>query len=130
MTGVLVDASAVVEILADFPAAARVRSILFGYANAYTTPVTRVEAGFVMMGRLGWRAARFETSFDALELEELPVDAATGRAALAAFDRFGRGRHKAKPNFGDCIAYAAARQHALKLLLIGDDFARTDIEPA
>jgi ribonuclease VapC len=50
--------------------------------------------------------------------------------AREAFDRFGRGRHPARLNFGDCMAYAVARVHDVPLLYKGDDFARTDIRAA
>ena len=52
------------------------------------------------------------------------------RLASAAFDRFGRGRHAAKLNFGDCLAYAVAVKHETSLLYKGEDFSLTDIRPA
>lgn len=61
---------------------------------------------------------------------ELPIDAEIGRLALDAFERFGKGRHKAKLNFGDCLSYATAKRHGLRLLYVGRDFAATDIEAA
>ena len=51
-------------------------------------------------------------------------------AAVDAFLRFGRGRHKAALNFGDCLSYAAAANAGDSLLFVGDDFAQTDITPA
>jgi ribonuclease VapC len=51
-------------------------------------------------------------------------------AATAAFLRFGRGRHPAALNFGDCMAYAVASVAGLPLLFTGDDFALTDIARA
>jgi ribonuclease VapC len=51
-------------------------------------------------------------------------------AAVDAFLRFGRGRHKAALNFGDCLSYAAAATANDSLLFVGDDFAHTDITPA
>jgi len=59
-----------------------------------------------------------------------PVSADARRAAIDAFDRFGKGRHPAALNFGDCFAYASARQAGVPMLYKGDDFARTDIETA
>ena len=47
--------------------------------------------------------------------------------ALNAFERYGRGRHPAALNFGDCFAYACARAHGAPLLYKGNDFARTDL---
>jgi len=52
------------------------------------------------------------------------------RAASTAFDRFGRGRHKAALNFGDCLAYATASVAGDALLFVGDDFRQTDITTA
>jgi ribonuclease VapC len=50
-----------------------------------------------------------------------------GHAALQAFARYGRGRHPAQLNMGDCFAYACARARNVQLLYKGDDFARTDL---
>lgn len=57
----------------------------------------------------------------------LPVDADTGEHAVHAHERYGKGNHKARLNFGDCFAYAMARQHNVPLLYKGDDFALTDL---
>jgi ribonuclease VapC len=50
--------------------------------------------------------------------------------ARRAFALYGKGRHPARLNFGDCMAYALAKSHGEPLLFKGDDFARTDVEPA
>jgi ribonuclease VapC len=55
------------------------------------------------------------------------IDRDTGFAAVAAFDRFGKGRHAAGLNMGDCFAYACAKQLNASLLCKGNDFPRTDI---
>lgn len=57
----------------------------------------------------------------------IPIGSATGREALAAFARFGRGRHAAALNMGDCFAYACAREADMPLLCKGNDFPRTDV---
>lgn len=62
-----------------------------------------------------------------VEASILPISAEVGRAALVAYDRYGRGRHPASLNFGDCFAYACARVHGLELAFKGDDFSRTDL---
>ena len=56
----------------------------------------------------------------------IPVDAAIGTLALDALARFGKGRHPAALNMGDCFAYACAKARAQPLLCKGDDFGRTD----
>jgi ribonuclease VapC len=62
--------------------------------------------------------------------EILPIDTAIGAIALDAFARFGKGRHPAALNMGDCFAYACAKAQGQPLLCKGDDFARTDIRRA
>lgn len=57
----------------------------------------------------------------------IPIGPATGREALAAFARFGKGRHAAALNMGDCFAYACARETDMALLCKGNDFPRTDV---
>ena len=64
------------------------------------------------------------------EIEVRPVPAEVRGLALDAFDRFGKGRHPAALNFGDCFAYACARFAEAPLLYKGDDFPQTDIETA
>lgn len=67
---------------------------------------------------------------DAAEISTVEIGDAEREAALNAMDRFGKGRHPAQLNMGDCFAYACARTHAAPLLFKGDDFGRTDIEVA
>lgn len=63
-------------------------------------------------------------------IEIVAVEPAVTALALDAFRRFGKGRHPAKLNFGDCFAYACAKHHKVPLLYKGDDFNQTDIEAA
>ena len=64
----------------------------------------------------------------AARIEIVPITEETGRAALGAFDRYGKGRgHPAQLNMGDCFAYACAKTLRLPLLYKGDDFRRTDL---
>jgi ribonuclease VapC len=63
-----------------------------------------------------------------LELEILAFEAGHVTAARQAFRRFGKGRHRAALNFGDCCAYALARTLGMPLLFKGHDFSLTDIE--
>ncbi|HEV2363447.1 MAG TPA: type II toxin-antitoxin system VapC family toxin [Caulobacteraceae bacterium] len=66
----------------------------------------------------------------AAEIETAAIGPAERDLALQAMERFGKGRHPAQLNMGDCLAYACARARGLRLLFKGNDFARTDIEPA
>ena len=55
------------------------------------------------------------------------IGAEESRIALEAFDRFGKGRHPARLNMGDCFAYACAKAHRMPLIFVGNDFALTDV---
>ena len=60
-------------------------------------------------------------------IAEIEVTGAIGVAAVACFERFGKGRHSARLNFADCLSYACAKFHGATLLFKGDDFSRTDV---
>ena len=60
----------------------------------------------------------------------VPFGESEWQVAVGAFLRFGRGRHPAALNFGDCLSYAAAAVAGDSLLFVGDDFRKTDITPA
>jgi len=75
-------------------------------------------------------AVRFDELLDALRLEIEPVTVEDGYRTRAAYSDYGRGRHRARLNFGDCFAYALAKRCGEPLLFKGNDFSRTDIEPA
>lgn len=66
----------------------------------------------------------------AFDVAQIPFDEPHWRAALDAQRRYGRGRHPAALNFGDCLSYAVAKVTGRPLLFAGDDFSRTDIAPA
>lgn len=92
---------------------------------------TLVEASLVMSGRRRTPSAReVEGLVAELGVTVVPFGEAEWRLAVDAFTRFGRGRHPAALNFGDCLAYATARSLGDELLFVGDDFARTDLASA
>ena len=74
--------------------------------------------------------ARFETLLAGLALDVVPVSAEQAVAARTAYQRFGRGNHPARLNYGDCFAYALAKVTGEPLLFKGNDFSQTDIAPA
>ncbi len=92
---------------------------------------TLTEAGLVLASRLGRNAE--DVLGDFLNIHALNVVAFSEvhwREAVRAFYRFGKGRHPAGLNFGDCLSYAAAKVAQKPLLYIGNDFAQTDLERA
>ena len=90
-----------------------------------------LESLIVLTGRHGNDTYPDLSAFlDGLQVEIVPVDRRQVRLAYEAFLRFGKGRHKAALNYGDCFAYALARQLDMPLLFKGDDFSQTDVRPA
>jgi ribonuclease VapC len=67
---------------------------------------------------------------DSYQIQVMPWDDALAELAAEAFLRFGKGRHPAKLNFGDCMAYALAKSLDAPLLYKGSDFAQTDVASA
>jgi ribonuclease VapC len=92
---------------------------------------TLVETGIVVSARRGAPAGReLDDLVRELGVTVVPFGEAERHAAVEAYGRFGRGRHEAALNFGDCLAYATAAVAGDTLLFVGDDFARTDIPAA
>jgi len=92
---------------------------------------TLVEASLVLTGRRRARArGEVERLIAELGVTVVPFGDAEWRLAVAAFTKFGRGRHPAALNFGDCLAYATAMSLGDSLLFVSGDFAKTDVAPA
>ena len=128
-----VDASVIAAILleeADAPVLAeRLESARSG--GCVTSPLGVFEATLAIARNHRGDVARaraivLEFLRDA-EVRVAPIDEETAGRAIDAHERFGKGRHRARLNFGDCFAYAMARQHGVPLLYKGDDFALTDL---
>jgi ribonuclease VapC len=125
------DSSALIAILfAEAGHLALVDRILDAESVRIATP-TLVETSLVFAGRRRAKAAgEVEALVHELGVSVAPFGEREWHAAVEAFLRFGRGRHKAALNFGDCLAYASAAVANDSLLFVGDDFARTDIAAA
>ncbi len=92
---------------------------------------TVVELGIVLSSRLGTDARSLVAQLlDQLDIAEVDFGASHWREAVHAFWRFGRGRHAAGLNFGDCLTYAVARLSNEPLLYVGSDFSATDLTTA
>ena len=94
----------------------------------HLSAVTRVELGIVSHNKM--IARQVEALLTALNVDIEPFDAAQAALALTAFTKYGKGRHPAALNFGDCYAYALAKSMNLPLLYKGNDFAQTDVASA
>ncbi len=87
-----------------------------------------LEASIVMLVRKGPAGVReLDLLLHTIQVEVVPFDRDQVALARRAYEHFGKGRHPARLNFGDCCAYALARQSGEPLLFVGDDFGRTDV---
>jgi ribonuclease VapC len=127
----VVDTSAILALLLDESSARGVERALRAAAAPVLSAASMVELGIVTSARLGSAGATAaQAVLDAGGVVTVPVDALIGEAATAAWWRFGKGRHPAGLNFGDCFAYATAQHYEVPLLCVGDDFGHTDVVTA
>lgn len=127
-----VDASVIVAILSNEDGWQRhARKIEFGDL-ILTSPIAIWEATIATTRtkRLDVQAAStiVEAFLSANRIRTIPITPEIGALAIEASRRFGRGRHPAALNLGDCFAYACAKAHGVPLLYKGEDFPQTDIE--
>lgn len=122
----ILDTSAIIALLLDEPDAPRLFAVLSESQAKGVGAPTLVETGLVLSAKLGTqrRLHRFLQEFG---VTVIPFGDPHWQTAVLAFERYGRGRHPAKLNFGDCLSYAAAKVAGAELIYVGDDFARTDL---
>ena len=127
-----VDASALVAILLREPGWQALTEGLEGAVQPITSAVGVYETALAVARLRGGdlQAARADVRafLHAAGIAIVPIEADDADAALAAFERYGKGRgHPARLNMGDCFAYALARRRGVPLLFKGDDFSKTDL---
>ena len=131
---IFVDASALAAIILREPEADRFIDALSRGERAVTSPLAVFEAALAVRRRFESTVREAVADVDELvsdlAIEIVPIERSQGHDALDAFDRFGKGRHPAGLNMGDCFAYALAKAHGAALLFKGDDFVKTDIAAA
>ena len=125
---IAVDTSALMAILLDEPAAADCITVLASEEHLVISAGTVAEA-LIVAARRGV-SEEMVRMVDGLGFEVAPVTTATARQIAEAYAQWGKGSHPAGLNFGDCFAYAIAKERACRLLFVGDDFLQTDVEAA
>ena len=127
----VVDTSALVAIYLREPEHPAFESAIDQAPAVFLSVVSRVELTAVLSGgRVAATPDEVANFVDSLSLELMAVDAGQADLAVRAILTFGKGRHPARLNLGDCFAYALAKSLDAPLLFKGEDFARTDIVPA
>ena len=126
-----IDASVLCAILLGEPDAGALSDRLEASVSRITSPVAIVETGLRLMKESGADLASVRADIadllSAAEITVVPIGTGEADVALDAHARFGKGRHGARLNMGDCFAYACARTHGVPLLYKGEDFALTDV---
>ncbi len=129
-----VDASALVAIVTFEPEKERLELSLKNSAEVSTSALTLYEAALAITRKKEISIEAAVAFVDEFVRESgaviIPIDADIGREAILAFDRFGKGRHRAALTMGDCFSYACAKVHHVSLLCKGDDFVHTDMRIA
>jgi ribonuclease VapC len=127
----IVDSSALLAIVFREKGFERLLANIQNAPSAAVGTPTLAETAIVLHARLGHGAqGLLERLIDELEIQEVPFGEIHWREAADAFRRFGRGRHLAGLNVGDCMAYSVARLAGEALLFVGEDFGRTDVDAA
>jgi ribonuclease VapC len=127
----IVDTSVIIAVLRDEPEAAELREALGRPQVRRMSAVSYVEAAVVVdSNRNPVLSRRFDDLLSDVQIAVEPVTLNQARIAREAYRDFGKGRHRAGLNLGDCFAYALAKEKGETLLFKGKDFCHTDVEPA
>ncbi|HEX9941139.1 MAG TPA: type II toxin-antitoxin system VapC family toxin [Thermoanaerobaculia bacterium] len=126
----VIDTSALLAILLDEPERRSFNEAIEAAESRVMSAAIFVEVSIVIESRLGAEGLRdLDLFIERAGIELAPVDAEQAHVARRAFSRFGKGRHRAGLNYGDCFAYALATVLGEPLLYKGDDFRQTDVTP-
>jgi ribonuclease VapC len=129
---IVIDSSALIAILRREPEADSFLQVIAVADGCLLSSVSLLETSMVLAGRTGDAASW--TDLDALiaraAMQVVAQDAGLVEAAREAFRRYGKGRHPAGLNLGDCASYAVAKARNLPLLFKGNDFPKTDLTAA
>jgi ribonuclease VapC len=129
-----IDASALTGILANEPDGADLLARIERAKTRLTSPLavweTTIAIGRILGLDIPAAAAAVESLLAIAEIDIMAITPDMRAIAISAYDQFGKSRHPAALNFGDCFAYACARHAQVPLLFKGDDFSQTDIAAA
>lgn len=124
----VVDTSALTTILLGEPEAEALLRTLIKASRVGLCAPNHTELLIVIQTRLGDPGVtRAQAFLRQTQIETIALDQALAVAAADGYRRFGKGRHPAGLNFGDCFSYALATREQAPLLFKGDDFCRTDV---
>jgi ribonuclease VapC len=124
----VIDTSALAAIFFHEPERDAFRNAILAASSRLISAATVLEAGMVIEGRRGGGAGReFDLFIVRAQIQIVPIDAELAELARSAWRKYGKGRHPAGLNFGECFSYALAKSTGEPLLAKAADFADTDI---
>ncbi len=123
----VIDSSAIIAILRLEPELEQFAKAISSDPVRLLSAATMVELGIFLIARSDSAYQEFEQLVADIEIEIVPLDEQQSRIALNAFRRYGKGRHPARLNYGDCFTYALANLTGEPLLFKGNDFSQTDV---
>ena len=127
----IVDTSAIVAIFLREPDYEEIYRKIANTPQVAIGAPTLVECGLVLSNRLSTDARPLLSRFlSTANITVVAFSEAHYLAATGAYLKYGKGRHPAKLNFGDCLTYAVAKLAQMPLLFVGNDFTQTDLPPA
>ena len=125
----VIDTSALLAILLGEPERGKLLQLLSESETRLLSAANALETAMVVESRRGEAAGReLDLFLHRTKIEIVAVDEEQFSIARFAWRKFGRGRHPAALNFGDCFAYALTKTSSEPLLAKGDDFRRTDLQ--
>jgi ribonuclease VapC len=124
----ILDTSAIIAILVREPEWDRLLAALENSVSIACGAPTLAETGIVLGNRYGFESAKLHRFVQEFGVQTVPFGGEHWTQAVRAYERYGKGRHKANLNFGDCLSYSVAKLSRLPLLFVGNDFAETDLE--
>jgi ribonuclease VapC len=127
----ILDSSAIIAVIRREPGHESIVAAMEAASMLAIGAPTLFETGLVMVRAWDVRGRSLVARFlEEKDISVLPFDERHWSVAAEAFIRYGKGRHPARLNYGDCMTYATAKVAGLPLLFVGEDFARTDVAVA
>jgi ribonuclease VapC len=126
---IVVDSSALISVLLGEPESQQISTAILEADERQVSTFSILESNIIAFSRKGQRGQLdLDALFQELDLTAVPFDAEQAQIARQAWNRFGKGRHPAALNIGDCCSYALARSVGAPLLCKGNDFSQTDLD--
>ncbi len=127
---IVIDTSAMIAIMMDEPDNQSLAATMLTEDERVISPVTLLETTMVLSRTYSAPKAALDLYLRKATITVCALDSAQAELAQDAFLNYGKGRHAARLNIGDCFSYAAAKALNAPLLYVGDDFGKTDIRTA